>query len=835
MFGVVSMRVALGSLASFGSTIGASSSSDVRTSDLIGLFRRNWYIIIIPTLLAFLLSFLAVNMIAPRYTAESKIILENRDSYFTRPSGEQRDSSPQLDPEAVQSQVQLVMSRDLAKEAIRRLNLVGNPQFDPLADDLGSLRKVLVVLGLSRNPIEKAPEERLLETYYDSMLVFPAGRSRVLNVEFRTKSPQVSAQLANTVSELYIEKLEASKKDTARTASTWLSQTIEPLRRKVAEAEAKVEDYRAKNGLLLTGLNNTTIVTQQLTDLSSQLAAARAAKADAEAKAKLIKNAIKQGRAFEIPDVANNELIRRLIEQRVTLRGQLALEMRTLLSEHPRIKELHAQLFDLEDQMRAAAERVVRSLDNEAKLVGSRVESLLSAIDAQKGNVVVANENEIQLRAFEREAKASRDQLESYLIKYREALARDAENAVAADARIVSRAIEPSMPSFPKKVPTIAVATLATLFLSIGFVLGRHLLSEPPTHTKVNAGVYSVPLQTSTPFASGGVSAAVAPTSEQPLKAKNKVDSAKKFEEFKKQDSSSFSDDLPVDYDGGIEVLARGVQNQFKQRASEEVAQSTIKGASQMFAGSQLPMTDSEKMILSKNQRTQKSEESALKQNTSQNDTVRVNAGEQSATIDASFTQSGQLLRYMKRVPIDNGRGRRILCVFEENKISQATVRSVLNELSGEERGIYVQLPPQHGHTFPGPVGTEQSAEFQGFTDLVAGEVTFSDVIIADEEQAFHWIPAGFGMIDELVDDKQTLDVVLKALEQTYPWVLCGLPSDSAMRVLPTLLSRVDNVVVVVSQGQPSSAFTTIANQIGQEKNGKVVLVRSEASGEQDA
>ena len=821
------MRVALGSLASFGSALSVSSSGDVKTSDLIGCFRRNWYWIVIPTFLAFLLSLFVVNIIAPRYTAESKIILENRDSYFTRPAGEQRDASPQLDPEAVQSQVQLVMSRDLAKDAIRRLNLVGNPQFDPLADELGSLRKVLVVLGLSRNPIDKAPEERLLETYYDSMQVFPAGRSRVLNVEFRTKNPQLSAQLANTVSELYIEKLEASKKDSARTASTWLSQTIDPLRRKVAEAEAKVEDYRARNGLLLTGLNNTTIVTQQLTDLSAQLAAARAAKSDAESKAKLIKNAIKLGRAFELPDVANNELIRRLIEQRVTLRGQLALEMRTLLSEHPRIKELHAQLFDLEDQMRAAADRVVRSLDIEAKLVGSRVDSLLNAIDSQKGNVVVANENEIQLRAFEREAKANRDQLESYLIKYREALARDAENAVTADARIVSRAIEPNMPSFPKKVPTVSVITLATLFLSIGFVLGRHLLGEPPANNKTNVGAYGVPLKTSAPFVTGLANTGVTQPVEPPFKDQNT------FSGTNKRDNESLGVTNASDKnEKNTDVTFKEIQNQFTQRVNESVAKRG-QSAFQTLVGSNIPMTDSEKMIAIKNQRLNNVGENVPQQNVAPNDTVRVNASEQSTTIDASFSQSGQLLRYMKRIPIDNGRGRRILCIFEENKASQANVRSVLNELSQDERGIYVQLPPQHGHTFPGPLGTEQSADLEGFTDLVAGDVTFSDVIVADEDQAFHWIPAGLGMIDELMDDKQTLDVVLKALEQTYPWVLCGLPSDSAMRILPTLLSRVDNVIVVVSQEKPSAAITTIANQIGQEKNGKVVLVRSEASSEQ--
>ena len=124
------------------------------------------------------------------------------------------------------------------------------------------------------------------------------------------------------------------------------------------------EDFRSRHGLLV-GANNTTITAQQLADLSTQLSNARTQQAEAQAKATIIRDAIKAGRTFEIPDVANNELVRRLIEQRVNLRAQIALESRNLLSEHPRIKELNAQLADLEGQIRAAAERAVRTLENE--------------------------------------------------------------------------------------------------------------------------------------------------------------------------------------------------------------------------------------------------------------------------------------------------------------------------------------------------------------------------------------------------------------------------------------------------------------------------------------
>lgn len=442
--------------------------------------RKAW--IIGPTLAACCLSFVAVNMVTPRYTGEARILLESRGGFFTLPGQSSPDTAGQFDSEAVQSQVQLIMSRDLAREAIKRIGLVGNSEFDSGAGALSSLRKLGVMVGIGGHPADHSPEDRVLEKYFDRLLVYPVGRSRIVAVEFTSQDPALAARGANIIANTYLELQEAAKQDSARSASSWLSTTIEPLRQRVAEAEAKVEEFRSRNGLFV-GANNTSLNAQQLGDLSTQLSAARSQQAEAQAKAGLIRNAIKQGRTFEIPDVANNELVRRLIEQRVNLRAQLALESRNLLSEHPRIKELNAQLADLEGQLRAAAERTVRTLENEAKIAGQRVESFNAALEGQMKSVSSDNESEVQLRALEREARTLREQLEQYMLRYREAVARDTQNATPADARVISRAIEPTEPSFPKKLPIVLVTTLATFLAALATVVSRELLNgrgDPP-------------------------------------------------------------------------------------------------------------------------------------------------------------------------------------------------------------------------------------------------------------------------------------------------------------------------------------------------------------------
>src|SRR5262249_15541622 len=175
-------------------------------------------------------------------------------------------------------------------------------------------------------------------------------------------------------------------------------------------------------------------------------------------------------------DVFNSEIIRRLSEQRATLRGQLAEQSSTLLERHPRIKELKAQIGDLDLQIRHEAERLVRGLENDARIADARVQALSANLDQLKRQAASTNEQDVELRALEREAKAQRELLESYLARYREANARESIATAPPEARIISPAVVSNTPVFPKKVPAVLVVTLATLLLTSGLVVTGELL-----------------------------------------------------------------------------------------------------------------------------------------------------------------------------------------------------------------------------------------------------------------------------------------------------------------------------------------------------------------------
>jgi len=439
---------------------------------------KRWWVIG-PTVAMFAGSAIFVNVVKPRYSAEARVLLENQENFIPRADKTERVAEILPDPEAVQSQIQLLTSRDLARRVIKTLDLQGNDEFDPLAKGMGATTRALVMLGLARDPTQTTPEDRILETFGDKLNVLSPTKTRVLSIEFTSRNPDLAAKGANAVAEAYLEFQQDAKRDHARGAANSLAALVAQLRARVAEADVEAEQFRAKSGLLV-GSNNTTINAQRLSDLNTQLSLARSAQADAQAKARLLRDMLRQNRVGDIPDVANNEVIRRLLEQRVTLRAQLALESRTLLPGHPRIKELQAQLQDLDAQGRAAAERVARTLENDAHIAGARVENLTRALEEQKTLVGAADADNVRLRDLERTARLYKEQLESAAAKYQEAMARENSQATPPDARIFQRALAPQIPSFPKKVPIVSFATLSALILSIGGILSGELLSGRP-------------------------------------------------------------------------------------------------------------------------------------------------------------------------------------------------------------------------------------------------------------------------------------------------------------------------------------------------------------------
>src|SRR5262249_14398314 len=202
------------------STVRPAATQQIDELDLGALGRALWRrkaLIIGLTLLAAAIAFAAVSMITPRYKSEARVLIETRDNIFLRPDAEKSlERGTTVDPEAVTSQVQLILSRDLAREVIKKLRLGERPEFDPVLRGTSLLQALMVDLGIIKDPMSQTPEERVLKSYFDRLTAFSVDKSRVISIEFESEDPELAAQVANTIAEGYLVLQQTAKQDQSR-------------------------------------------------------------------------------------------------------------------------------------------------------------------------------------------------------------------------------------------------------------------------------------------------------------------------------------------------------------------------------------------------------------------------------------------------------------------------------------------------------------------------------------------------------------------------------------------------------------------------------------------
>jgi succinoglycan biosynthesis transport protein ExoP len=702
----------------------------------------------------------------PRYLAESRILIENQESYFTSstPEGARDPETPQaLDAEAVNSQIQLLTSRDLARRAVQKLGLKGNPEFDPEASFMATLMRPLSMLGLGGGRADGQPDDRLINKFIDHLTVLSPTKTRVLQIEFTSRDPDLAARAANTVAELFIDMKSQAKREDAHQASAALKPLIASLEARVTDAENKVEAFRAKTGLYENSAN-ASLPTQQLGEIATRLAEARAQQSEAQAKANGLRSLLKQGKLADASDVSANDLVRRIAEQRVQVRSQLAVESRTLLPAHPRIKELEAQLADLDAQLRSAVEKAARGFDNDAQVAATRVANLTALLEDQKTVVGASNADASQLRELQRDEKILKDQLATLSAKYQAALARDAADSAPPDARIISRALAPSQPVFPKTVPITIFATLAGLFFSTAFVVARELMgdgrSAPPAQAESSE---SAPRRGREPVREA-----------EPDEPDEEIPSAPHESAAAAPASAKAAIEEPAsaparDEEGFFGRIRQAVAEFAAPAAPMEDDEPSAPAPMEHRAESKTPTKVSEKLAdKPADKGSAQAEDDALFLDWPPQPAPQPSEGARAAP--AARRASPALVERIAAAR--SGGGAKVLVVSDAGSMASCASLALARALSREGRAILVQIDSADkalAQALERADSGEAYGEPQpGLAQLLQGEASFAEAIYRDGASRLHIIQSGGPFDDDLGD----LDLILDALQSTYDFVL---------------------------------------------------------------
>lgn len=438
---------------------------------IIGAFRRRIGVFVAVFLLVFSIVALTTFQMTPTYTSIASVMIDVRKTEVADMEAVLSGLPP--DSAAVDTEVELIKSRDLAGKIVDKLKLTKDPEFngalrepegmDAFKKQISKWVSLLKPDQVSEVPsdeeVERFTRERVIGAVQSGLRVSRLGLTYVINISFESESPRKSAQIANAFADSYLfEQLEAKFDATSR-ANEWLNERLAVLREEVKVAESGVEAYRLQSGLL--SAEGSSLTEQQISDLTAQLVIQRAEYEEAEARLNSVQSQMARGSSADtIGEVLSSQVISDLRRQQAEVARRRAELSSRYGALHPDIQKVEREAIDLQAQIDQQVRRIVSSLESEVDVARQRVRSLESSVAKIRTELASNNRSQVRLRELERDAEASRTLYESFLSRFKET--GEQQDVASADARVLSRAAIPTGKSSPK----------TTLNLALGLVLG---------------------------------------------------------------------------------------------------------------------------------------------------------------------------------------------------------------------------------------------------------------------------------------------------------------------------------------------------------------------------
>lgn len=439
----------------------------------LNVLKRRRAVILGWTALMTLVAGLVAFQLTPIYRAEAIVMLDTRKTEVLNVKAVM--SGLPADEAAVRSEVEVLNSPALASRVVDKLDLTTNPLVNTALEPPSIWQQYNPVTWLRHYFTPNAqptlsPEEKQRRVHdaavahvMNHVTIFNDGRSYIIKIRYESRDPKLAAEIANTYAEQYLLTQLEAKLDATERATDWLNTHLTALRDKARDSDKAVQLYRAQHHLI--GTKNVTVTTQQLSELNSQLIIAQADLAQKAANLRQIEALVRSGGVDSAAQVLASPAIQQLKLQEATLlqkRAELSTRYR---AEYPTMINLQAQINDVKRKIQQEINNVVGSMKSDVAAARSRVYALQASIRRLQQSAAVQDEAGVQLRQLQREADANRTLYENFLNRFKQTSAQ--EDIQQADARMVSRAQVPNLPSFPNKRSLILMAFAISLLTGV--------------------------------------------------------------------------------------------------------------------------------------------------------------------------------------------------------------------------------------------------------------------------------------------------------------------------------------------------------------------------------
>ena len=461
-------------------------SSDLDLRYLLLMIWRHKFLLLLITVVITTLSYLYINHLVPRYTADAVIVLDIRRANV---GIDPVVSELRTDETVVRSEVDVLRSRWLARRVVENLQLARDPEFNPrlrphkpgLLEGLATIDWIPDALQrwLAAAPLDANVEDAsgdlppsavstVINGVLANLTVVNDGRSYTVELSFESEDPEKAARIVNAFAEHYLAGQQESKFDAAERGAEWLEKKAAELRDRVRRAEAAVLEYRKSNSLIDLGEEG--FLAKRMATLADELIATRTDRIRMETRLNEVRRtAAAAAEGSVAPAITDSPVLEKRLEEVRAAEAELIQLRSTFGENHPLIAQTKSELDQLRAQFQEEIDRQIASLRRDARWMAAQEISFAAMLDELEAQNLEAYWSKVELQQLVSEAGAARSLLDTFLASLdRTSMQLD---LVQPDARTLSFAEPPTWPSFPQRRILLGLAVIGSLMIGFAVVL----------------------------------------------------------------------------------------------------------------------------------------------------------------------------------------------------------------------------------------------------------------------------------------------------------------------------------------------------------------------------
>lgn len=420
------------------------------------------------------------------YRATVTVLIENRPD---RPVQVQEVYDPGYGArEYLGTQFELLRSRELAGRVVDRLDLTRNEEILPLPEDLdwwqllraGRWQELLPFLP-DEEPIEVAESpdarrERAITVVQKMLTVEPVVMTQLMRVHVASRSAALATTIANTLGDLYVESGLESRLEATERATRWLTARLSDIKTKLEASEQALQEYRERHQLVNVG-GSRGLVEEELVDNSRKLREAQRKKTElASAYWKIQQAGTDDRQLQDISALLLDPLVQKASDNLSQARQAVKQLEERYGEKHPQMAaakvRLEAAGRAYNEQLRLAA----NGIKAEYEIAAETERAMLGVVTNTKDQIRRLDQRDFEVTGLEREVQTNRELYDLFLKRFKETDTTSSYEQL--NARIVDRAVPPTVPFKPDKRKIVTLWALGGLLLGLGLAALRHLLSQ---------------------------------------------------------------------------------------------------------------------------------------------------------------------------------------------------------------------------------------------------------------------------------------------------------------------------------------------------------------------